>query len=755
MASDRPSRPPARLLPLLVLATACAPTALWATDPQPGPPLTIRRAAGPIVVDGNLSDAGWQGIEPVTTWFETRVGDNVEPQVKNAGYLAYDDTYFYAGFVFADPTPGAIRAPLGDHDAMPGSTDYAGVIVDGRNDGKTAQMFLANSRGVLYDALTSDVSGEDSSPDFFWDAAGRISESGWSLEIRIPFTSLRYADTAQPTWGLLLYRNYPRDRRYQFFSARLPRDVNCFICNSSKLSGLSNLPRGSHLVVAPFATGAQASVPSAGLGSPLEAGNLETEAGVDVKWGPSAALTIDATVNPDFSQVESDAAQIVANERFALFFAEKRPFFLEGVDLFSTPFTAVYTRTVTSPRGGVRATGRLGATSYTALYAQDRGDGVVILPGPQGSDVALQDFVSDVGVVRVRRDLGQSFVSLLATAREIHGGGSNRVIGPDFQWRPRPSESVTGQFLWSESRTPDRPDLTSLWDGHSLSAGAGLLYWSHATRHEDWFVQFQSLGTDFRADNGFIPQVGYREAFLDAGYTIRPADAFLNRVRFFTTEWYDVDADDQVLSRRVSVGSGMDGKWNSFVRAEVNRDGIRVGNQLLDRWRPRVIVEASPSRLFNQFSLDCFFGEEIDFANGREGNGASISGSFTLRPGNHLELRGNVSRRWLDVDASGASGRLFTAQVERLRATWTFSSRSFLRLIGQYVETRRAPSLYTFPIGAKDASLSGSALFAYKLNWQTVLYAGYGDEQQFAAATDGLEPSSRQFFTKASYAWQR
>jgi hypothetical protein len=726
-----------------------------AADPSPGPPITVVRIEGDIVVDGEITDAGWQGVQPLDTWFETNIGDNAEPQVRNTAYLAYDDRFFYAGFVFEDPKPAGIRAPIGDHDAVNGSTDYAGVIIDSRNDGKTAQMFLANPNGVQYDAITSDASGEDSSPDFYWDAAGKITATGYSLEIRIPFSSLRYSEATAPTWGILLYRNYPRDRRYQFFSARLPRDVNCFICNSSKMAGLSDLPQGSHLVLAPFATAGHSSVPRDGLGSPLEGQDVETSAGLDAKWSPSAGMTVDATVNPDFSQVESDAAQIVANERFALFFPEKRPFFLEGVDLFSTPMNAVYTRTITSPNAGLRATGRLGSMSYTALVTQDEGGGVVILPGPQGSGDAPQDFKSEVGVVRLRRDIGQSFVSVLATDREIHGGGSNRVIGPDFQWRPRPSDSITGQFLWSDSHTPNRTDLTEEWDGRQLSGGAGLLYWSHGTRHEDWFLQFQSLDEDFRADDGFIPQVGYSEGFLDAGYTIRPKKAFLSRIRLFTVNYLDVDKDGEVLNQRVSLGSGMDGRWNSFLRYELNQDAIRVGDEILRRFRPRVNVTAVPGRVLNSVAIDSYFGQEIDFANGREGNGVTLIGSFTLHPGDHLDIRGNVSRRWVNVDdANGASGRLFTAQVERLRTTWSFNSRSFLRLIAQYTDTKRDPALYTFEVGEKSATLTGSALFAYKLNWQTVMYAGFGNERAYDADTDRLEPNNRQFFTKVSYAWQ-
>ncbi|MFN8176441.1 MAG: DUF5916 domain-containing protein [bacterium] len=725
-----------------------------AAEPHLGPPITIRRAAGPIEVDGDLSDPGWQGCDGITTWYETNVGDNVPPQVGNLAYLTYDDQYLYAGFVFEDPNPKAIRAPLGDHDAVGSPTDYGGVIVDSRNDGKTAQMFLANPRGVQYDALTSDVSGEDNSPDFFWESAGKITATGWNLEMRIPFTSLRYDHEATPTWAILLYRNYPRDRRYQFFSTRLPRDVNCFICNSPKLVGLESLPHGSHLVLAPFTSASQSSAPQGDLGSPLEAGDAKGAMGADLKWSPSAAMAIDGTWKPDFSQIESDAAQIVANERFALFFAEKRPFFLEGVDLFSTPLQAVYTRTITSPRGGVRATGRAGSLSYTALVAQDRGGGIVVLPGPQESDQADQNFTSDVAVTRVRRDFGRSFASVLATTREIHGGGYNRVFGPDFQWAPRTNDTFKGQFLWSETRTPEREDLASVWDGRRLSDGAGLFAWAHGAEHLDVYLQGMKVGEDFRADDGFIPQVGYREGYSEVGYTIRPKASFVSRERFFAINYCDQDLSGNVLNQRVSAGTGLDGRWNSFVRLELNDDAQRVGDLMLRRFRPRLQIQAVPGSFLNYVALDTYFGDEIDFDNAREGKGATVLTTVQLRPGPHCELRGDVSRRWLNVDTGTASGRLFTAQVERLRATWAFSARSFVRVIGQLVETDRNPALYTSEVASKDESWSGSALLAYKLNWQTVFYAGYGDEHVFDDITDRLQPSSRDIFAKLSYAWQ-
>jgi hypothetical protein len=255
---------------------------------------------------------------------------------------------------------------------------------------------------------------------------------------------------------------------------------------------------------------------------------------------------------------------------------------------------------------------------------------------------------------------------------------------------------------------------------------------------------------------GFIPQVGYREGYFEAGYTARPKDNFFSRIRLFTVDWYDENEDGAVLYRRYSGGAGMDGQLNSFIRIEINHDDIKVGPEILSRWRPYVIVQSSPGRVLNSISIESFFGEEIDFDNAREGTGATIIGSLTVRPTDHLELRGNASARWLDVDDPAlGSGRLFTAQVERLRAAYQFNSRMFIRLIGQYVQTERDSSLYTFPVDAKVATFSASGLFAYKINWQTVFYLGYGDIRDFAESTDRLEPSQRQGFAKISYAFQR
>jgi hypothetical protein len=724
-------------------------------SPPPPPEIHIARTQGAIAVDGDLDDAGWRGVLPVETWFETNPGDNIPPSVKNLGYVTYDDRYFYAAFDFQDPDPGQMRAPLTDRDGFGGDTDYAGVILDTRHDGKTGVEFLVNPRGVQFDGVLDDVNGnEDVSPDFFWQAAARVTSTGWRLEMRIPFSTLRYPKTDPVTWGVVLYRNYPRQYRTQIFTMRLPRGGNCFVCRFNTMTGLSALPSGGHVVIAPYVNTSEMASPRDGLGTPLVSGHLRGHVGGDLKWIPSASAAVDATINPDFSQIESDVAQIGSNERFALFFPEKRPFFLEGSELLLSPIQAVYTRTITSPRWGVRGTGKWGNTAYTALLVEDRGGGSVILPGPNESDLADQEFRSYVAVGRLRRDVGRSVVSLLATDREIRGGGYNRVLGPDFQWRPSTRDTVTGQVLFSRTETPDRPDLADEWTGQSLK-GHGLdLWYSHQTPTVDWFGQGKDFSDGFRAYNGFVPQVGYRSGYAEAGRTFRP-QGFLRRIRTFAIAEGQADREGGLINREYSFGAGMDGRFNSFMRFRYGFSRVRAGETRVPRQRLYYNINASPTRWLNDVSLEGFVGQEADFANARTGTGADVRLSGTLRPSDHLELRLNTSRRWLDVappDRPG--GRLFTAQVERVRATYTLTSRVFLRLIGQYVDTRRDPSLFVDEVARRDASFSGSALFAYKLNWQTVLFVGYGDNRALSEE-ETLEREDRQFFLKLSYAFQR
>ena len=747
-------RAPRVLFLVLLYLLALLVSRLSAEIPQT---IHVTRATGPIVMDGDLSDAGWKGATKVDTWYETNPGDNVPPKVRSVGYLTYDDRFFYAGFEFFDPEPSKIRAPYGDRDNVPSYTDYGGIILDTHNDGRTAWLLLANPRGIQYDAITDDGgNGEDNSPDLYWDASAKITKDGWTLEIRVPFSTLRYPKVNPQLWRIMLYRNYPRAFRYQMFTSTLPRGGNCFICRTGPLTGLENLPSGGHLVVAPYVTAKEEGVPRGDLGTPLVNKPVRVNVGGDVKWTPNENTAVDGAINPDFSQVESDVAQIGVNERFALFYPEKRPFFLEGIELFSTPIQAVYTRSITSPRWGLRATGKFGGSAYTALISEDRGGGSVILPGPNGSDLADQDFKSLAAIGRMRHDIGKnrSFASFLVTDREVSGGGYNRVYGPDFQWRIGESETITGQLLLSNTQTPNRPELADTWTGQKLNSHAADIWYAHSSRLWDWFTEYKDFGTGFRADDGFVPQVGFRENYGEAGYTMRPT-GLLSRVRTFLIADYQAEQDGSLISRSISPGVGMDGRWSSFMRYRVAFDRVRAGNRTFPRRQFIYTFQVSPNRSISLISLDGFLGEQVDFANARLGTGGTVNLTSSIRPTDHLELRFNGSRQWLNVDTGPAGkARLFTASVARLRATYTFTARAFARAIAQYVATDRDPALYVSAVDRKSGSWASSLLVAYKLDWQSVVFLGYGDNRTLVD-DNHFEKADRQFFLKISYAFQR
>src|SRR5215510_12900542 len=175
-----------------------------------------------ITIDGDLSDEGWRGATRVDKWYETQPGDNIEPKVKNVGYLTYDDRFLYAAFEFEDPDPAAIRAPFADRDNIGDFlNDFGGILLDARLTGSTGAFFLVTPRNTQYDSITDDSSFEVSAVDFFWDSATKITERGWTLEMRIPFSSIRYRAGDPQIWHIMLYRNYPREYHYRFWSARI------------------------------------------------------------------------------------------------------------------------------------------------------------------------------------------------------------------------------------------------------------------------------------------------------------------------------------------------------------------------------------------------------------------------------------------------------------------------------------------------------------------------------------------------------
>ncbi len=752
---------------LLLGLAAGTPELLGQPAPGPTPPvplpaavapnarLSVHRAAGPITIDGDLGDPGWAGAAEIGTFYELTPGDNTPSKVKTTAYVTYDDKFFYVGFRCDDPDPSKIRAHFVERDRVSGDQDFAGIMLDTKNNGRTGIEFFVNAYGnqddFARDESITNGSNEDPAPDFYWDAAGKITATGWQAEIRIPFSSLRYSSADPQTWGLVAFRNYPRDFRYQIASNPSPRESSCFICHALKLVDLEGLPRGAHIIAAPYATFGESGVPRGGPGGPYVNRPIRSNAGFDAKYIPNENTAIDATVNPDFSQIESDVAQISADARFALFYPEKRPFFMEQSQLFNTPIQAVYTRTITSPRWGIRATGEFDGNAYTVLTGEDRGGGSVILPGSSSSSSANQDFHSIFAIGRIQHALpGRSFVSFLATDREIEGGGHNRVYGPDFQWTPGDQDQVTGQFLLSSTETPNRPDLASEWRGQTLGSHALLGTWNHSSYHWNWFAQYRDIGDGFRADDGFVPQVGIREGFAFGSYVFYTG-GFFSRVTPLVQLDDIVDANGHTVTHVAAPGVSFQGKSN--LQGEIDYfayDRERAGRNLLGYERVHLNLGVNPRGPVSSISFDAHLGRSIDFIDDRGGHGGDFTLSATARPTLHLQFDLNLSGQWLDLDGR----RLFRAQAERLKATYVFTKTTFARLICQYLRTDYDTARYVTTLPPKSGSFEASALFGYQLNWQSVLYLGYGDTRSLSDQAQ-FQRAGREVFLKISYAFQR
>lgn len=698
-----------------------------------------------ITLDGKPDEDAWKDARRIDGFVEYYRGDNTAPPAKTIGLLAYDDQAVYVAFQAEDPRPADIRAPLVDRDKVLGDQDYVAILIDTLNDRRSGVAFRVNPRGVQTDSVVNDANGEeDFSPDFFYEAVAKLTNTGWSAEMRIPLASLRYPSTDPQTWGVIMMRNYPRDFRYIMANTPIPKNSGCFLCHASEVTGLEGLPATSHYTIAPYTTASQ--------NQRRGVDHFDNDFGLDLKWNPTARLTIDGTLNPDFSQIESDVPQIDVNNRFALSYPEKRTFFLESVDLLATPILATYTRSITSPAWGMRATGGVGENAYTFLVAEDRGGGTVILPGPQGSDFVPQDFRSRVALGRLRRNFGNSFGALMVSAREIEGGGHNRIIGPDFLWNRSDTDKVLGQVLYSTTENPERRDLSEQFDGRAFDGHAYRFVFQRDAKRYDIWAATSGYSPGFRADNGFVVQTGIRRAGLWSGLRTYPK-GFFSYLRPYSGLEYDGAFDGgQALRQAAYGGIEFQGKFGSNGWIALGHISERVGTQLLPHTQLEFHLVAAPKRWLPAIQLDGEVGERLDYAGARQGNGGTLTASGTTRLTDHLEMQLRTSREWLDLDDAG---RLFTAQIDWLKATYTFSPRSLVRAIAQQSTIERNAESTRPSNDTTKKTLSLSALYAYKLNWQTVFFVGYGDSSITNETTGRMTPMTRSLFMKVAYAFQR
>jgi Domain of unknown function (DUF5916) len=695
----------------------------------------LPKMTGTIAVDGDLSDSFWKGSLVIEHFYEISPGDNTTPVVRTVGYLGYDSEFLYVAVYCYDPRPAEIRASYSDRDSISIDQDFVQFDLDTKDDEKSSFLFRVNPRGVVGDAIFSESTGvDDFSPDFSFHAAARIVADGWTVEYRVPLSTLRYAHTPVQTWGITFYRNYPRQFRHRMASNRIPRGANCWLCYDTKLTGIGDLPPSRYALIVPFVTAQKESVRSATSGS-----DSQMNAGADLKWIPFNNLTLDATINPDFAQVEADVPQINVNNRFALFYPEKRSFFLEGTDLLNTPLNVIYTRTITDPNWGTRGTGRIGNSAYTVLTASDEGGGSRIVPGPVFSKLVPQEGTSIATIARMRHAIGDSLIGFVFTDRE-NENGFNRVGGPDLFWRPSETNQITGQWLLSRTKDSTVDDSTD----YALSLG-----WLHSESSKFFQIDYQRLGHDFRADNGFVPQVGIERKAGTGGYRFYP-NGWLWFIQPGVTWDTSTEIGERLVSRSTFPALTLRGKWNSSFNLEYHiQEKVRTANQIHDHTFFFYDLQLQPSRLVSQLEVKGKIGEQVDVVNERVGDGAVLAFIATLRTGIHLITELQAERQWLNIDGS----RLFTADVAQVRITYNFSPRMFLRLIPQYERVNRNVNLYKEPVGPHEGALNGSVLFGYRFNWQTVFYAGYSGDRLLVDGTH-YQKNSSHVFVKLAYAFE-
>lgn len=678
------------------------------------------RSDGEIVLDGRLDESAWLAAASVTRFFEVYPSNVRTPATRTTVRFLYDDRSVYVGVRADDPDAAAIRSTLGRRDESLDGEDYVEVLLDPLNTRQSAWLFRTNPRGVLVDGRYDEASRlRDFAPDFDFDVRSSIDAGGWSAEFRIPLSTLRHRDDGAGPWVFAVYRNWPRFVTTTLATAPVPRSATCVLCFAGEASGIRGLSGGTALSATPHLTltGTEES--------------QRARAGIDVKWQPRTDTAVDLTVKPDFSQVEADSPQLTANTRFALSVTEKRPFFLEGADLLTTPLSVVYTRSFTAPDAGVRTTGRGGAHEYAALLLRDSGGGIVIEPGAIRSTTAAQDFESTALVGRYERRASSASWGSLVSARVNDDGSHNVVVGLDTEWSPTTSDHVSAQVVHSDTLNPSRPDLLPAWTGQRFSGTAAALDWTHLA--ESWYgiVNARLLSRGFRAWNGFVTQVDVSSVSASGGLYFYPEHLLLTRVSPVVTLAHTETTDGLRVSRRMAPGISIEAARDTLFTLtwSPNEEGITdVGLRSFDSLS--ATVSSTPCAWMPGVSLAITTGEALDLATGEVRDGRTVEAIVPLRL-QRLDLSTALGYQALD-------GR-FTERTANVNGIWHFSSRLHGQAIHQVTKLTMGDSRTTTDLT--------SLLLSYQTNWQTRYFVGFRQ-------SDGLA-REREIFAKLSYVFSR
>ena len=727
--------------------------------------LIVPRISQRITIDDFAGMTPREGLAEklavIEGFIQTSPTDGAPSTQKTVVYLAYDNDNLYVVFLCFDKEPGKISAAMTRREAFGQDEDWIEIYLDTYNDQRRSYCFSANAYGIQWDSRYSETSGysdnrgHQPSFDALWYSDGKITDQGYIVWMALPFKSMRFPSGDIQKWRTLVGRSIPRSSEYSAWPHK-SRDVQGILTQTSFLNGLEDVAPGRSLQFIPYTSfrsfrllDAQASPPV------FISDRSDPSVGLDTKLVLKDSYVLDFALNPDFSQIESDEPQVTVNQRFEVFFREKRPFFLENAQYFETPLNLVFTRRIADPQLGGRLTGKYGPYTMGFLFANDEAPGK---QEPIESPIYGDD--AYFGIFRVSRDIfGQSSIGALFTTRDFEDD-TNSVGGGDFRLRLNDQWQANGQFVASRTDFDDGSNFS----GHAIR--------SEITRTGSQFgldILYNDLSPEFRTFTGFIPRVDFRSIEGSTHYYFRPEGKFLIAwgPEIGALELWDYN------------GTRLDSSLHPSLYVELQRQTYIRMNYFHDRQRlrPEDFVEISedvdfktPQYLFNletsflqratiRFSYE--FGKEINFVppvgqtpDLSDFNSADLE--LIMRPLPRLQVRTNylfTGLKSLDDE------KIFDDHIVSVRSNYQFTKEFSLRLILQYESTLANPALTSLE---DRRNLNADVLLTYMVNPWTALYVGYNGNRQNLSLIDEigrpelirtgrLINDANQFFLKFSY----
>lgn len=725
-------------------------------------PLDIPYSKGSITLDGILDEQLWSNALIVDLNLVNSPWDNLPSPIKTTAKLIENGEFLYVSFIALDPDPEKIQGFLTDRDKA-WSDDLVGIKLDTNNNRRLNYEFFVNPYGVQNDATYNEITSQANTAwDGLWYSFGKKTADGYQVEIAIPYNILNFkSDGQQKKWAIELVRTYPRDTKLRISHVPLNRDNPCWLCQYPEAIGFENAKIGQNIRLTPTISANRNDTRDVYADNNDPSGDWKSTndvaAGLDLRWGINANNLFNATVNPDFSTVESDSAQLNVNTNFALLYDEKRAFFLDNSDYFSSDFNLVYTRNIAEPDYGAKLTGRVDKHSYGLFITNDSKTNI-LLPGNLNSRITTLNKENNSSVLRYRYDFDEDLtlgtIATLRSADDYH----NYVVGIDARYRLSESNALKAQWLNSDTLSSDQ--IGNNYDNNkSFSDQAFKINFTHNSEYWLLDLDHQNIGADFRADLGYMPKADIKIDTVEIKRTFYSDHGSLWQEAGISGEWQIVhNINNELIERELSTTFSIDGPLQSTFELDYTHGekvGLRYDDTNIDidgntsSFNEDQLNFYTNAKLNNRtyVSLDLTVGDKIDYANDRLGDLKQAAGNITVFMTDHLEFDFYQTYSKLDAKMdSGITENVYIAHISELRLSYQFDVQSYLKLSVVYYDVDYANT-------EQYKDLSTKLIYAYKINPQTVFFLGYSDFSYQDGDLTKLERSDRTFFTKISYAW--